>query len=138
MALVKDDVVKMDWESEHALYLKNPISPTGKMFVFAGKEYTNKLGKVIPVIFQVGLAYVWAENGDTTDLWSIKELKNWCKKNVDYSFPTGYMEYIPLVTGEGLNTTFLQELGLEEYSEDILHRLDDIAGYGVEVEQKIQ
>lgn len=133
MSLVKDNVVKMDWEANDCLYTKG--GKFGKTFIFASKEYSTSQGS-ITVFFNCDTAFLWASDPNTEDedLWNAKELKSVLKKNISEAFPVNYAEYVPVI--EYGDTEVIQEVvekyGLEDYVDDIKARLEDVSGYAKE------
>lgn len=130
MSLVVNNVVKMEWQSENWLTTKQ------NMFVMAAQNYTNKDGETIAVVFTAHTAFLWGDEED--GLWSAKEVRDWCKKNVDGSFPTEYDEYIPVIPygmNEALDSV-LEEYGLTEYKEDIENRRADLIPFGLDRDEE--
>ena len=133
MSLLKDNVVKMDWETDDCLFTKG--GKFGKTFIFASKEYSTPKGN-ITVFFTCDTAFLWASDPNTEDedLWNAKELKSVLKKNISEAFPVNFREYVPLI--EYGATEVLEEVvdkyGLGKHVEDIKKRLEDVSGYAEE------
>ena len=111
MALVKNSVVKMEWEQSGWLARRYRNSMTSA-FIFASNPHT-----------------------ENEDIWKAKELKDWYKAgNADYSFPINYEEYVPVIDSGNLwcNEEVLKEYGIEGYKYDIEARLKDVMPYGEE------
>lgn len=133
MALIKNDVVSMDWEADK-------FYETKKGFVAAVKEYSTENG-VVPVIFQDNIAYLLVnENGS---VFSTDE----CAKAIKDIHKNGgepedlYEEnYIELgrtaVVGDGEDAAHYNGLSDEDIA-DINNRLDDLSGYWTIFEEKI-
>lgn len=136
MALVSNSIVKMDWEKSGWLQTKASSKGSAK-FIFASKEYfSNKLNAKIAVFFRSDCAWIWADAG-TDDTWSVAELKDWAKTNVDGSFPHMYSEFIPVIESGDVDCEMavLERFGLVEYKDDIEARLRDIKPYGFEKDE---
>ena len=136
MAKVVNDIVKLDWEKSGWLQTKaTAVNPNG-CFLFATKIYKNSEGTEIPVYFTSSTAFLWVFDYDTDEeeICELPEFKDWVKGNFDYSFPTEYAEYVPIIE-EGLlkaKPEILERFGLTEYKEDIEARLKDLLAYGEE------
>ncbi len=134
MALVDNNVVKMEWEKSGFLTKKQGKATA---FYVATKMYkSSKLGN-IPVFFDPFMAYVWRDAGTKYDLWSVSDLKGFIKESYDSGFPTSYTDNcVPVVHygEEEVDQEMLEELGLTEYADDILARIQDLAPYGEEKE----
>ena len=130
MALVVNNIVKMDWQKENWLETKSKGGKSG-MFIMASQDYENEDGQTVAVIFTAHTAFLW---GDEEGLWTSSEVRDWCKKNVDGSFPTAYDEYIPVVPygSNEANDEVLAKYGLSAYKEDIENRRIDLIPYGID------
>jgi hypothetical protein len=125
MAIVENNIVKMEWEKSEWLQTKSGT------FIFAAKTYSGINGDV-SVLFHPDCAYVWGSDFD--DLWSTDEVKSWYKGEKPTDFPFSYeamIEVIPSGERECLMDV-LESLGLVEFKEDIEKRLVDIKPYGEE------
>lgn len=135
MALVVNNIVKMEWEKSGWLATKGKNGSQGA-FIFASKDYASERGVDITVFFTSDTAFIWASDAHTAeeDIWSGADLKDWCKSNLDGSFPHQYDEYVAVIdSGEATaNDDILQEYGLTKYKDDIEARMRDISPYGEE------
>lgn len=130
MALVVNNIVKMEWQTENWLATKAKGGKPG-MFIMAAQPYTNKDGETVAVIFTAHTAFLW---GDDEGLWTADEVRDWCKKNVDGSFPTAYDEYIAIIPygSNEADDAILEKYGLSEYKEDIENRRIDLIPFGAD------
>lgn len=130
---VVDNVVKMDWDADKALYTKG--GKLGKTFIFAGKDYETSVG-VITVFFNCDTAFIWADDAgeETEDRYNAKELKAWVKDNLDEAFPINYSNYIPVIDfgADEVNADVIEKYDLGAYVDDILARINDVKPYGEE------
>lgn len=135
MALVKNNMVKMDWEKDIFIVLKNGV------FVVAGQDYESSKGETRTVFFNANTAFLWITDAhtDEEDYWDGKELKSWLKENLDGAFPINYDEYVPIVNwgSDKVDMAILEEYGLEQYADDILARLKDLEGYDKEEDKPV-
>lgn len=136
MALVKNNVVKMEWEQSGWLARRHRNSMTSA-FIFASVLYPSKTKKKVTVFFTAETAFIWASEPHTNneDIWTAKELKDWYKKgNADVTFPMNWKEYIAVIDSGNTwcNEEILKEYGIEGYKEDIELRLKDIMPFGEE------
>ena len=137
MALVKNSVVKMEWEQSGWLARRYRNSMTSA-FIFAATSYPSDTNSYhVTVFFTAETAFIFASNPhtETEDIWKAKELKDWYKAgNADYSFPINYEEYVPVIDSGNLwcNDEVLKEYGIEGYKYDIEARLKDVMPYGEE------
>lgn len=130
---VVDNVVKMEWDADKALYTKG--GKFGRTFIFAGQEYSTPNG-TITVFFNCHTAFLWADDAGTEDedLYNAKELKSWVKDNLDGTFPYNYSNYIPIVDydeDEPIDS-MIEKYGLQDFVEDIMERLRDVKPYSEE------
>ena len=136
MALVENNVVKMDWEKTGWLQTKKGI------FVIASKVFDSTLGFPITVFFRPDTAFVWCEDDEDGDVdedsfVNAKDLKSWLKDgNFDEAFPDSYDEYLPIIDSgfSKCNPNVLAKLGLDEFAEEIAKRMADVAPYDEESE----
>lgn len=130
---VVDNVVKMEWDADKALFRKG--GKFGKIFIFAGKDYETSVGTVT-VFFNCYTAFVWADDANTPDedRYNAKELKSWVKDNLDEAFPINYDNYIPIVEygATEVNQSAIDKYDLGAYADDILARLADVKPYSEE------
>lgn len=136
MALVKNSIVKMDWESDSFILMKNGV------FVVAGQDYLSSTrGVNLTVFFNANTAFLWISEPHTEeeDYWNAKELRSWLKENIDGSFPINFEEYVPIVEwgADVCNQNILEEYGLTEYADDILARVKDLADYDKEEDKPV-
>ena len=133
MALIKNDVVSMDWEADRFFETKD-------CFVAAIQLYPTERGD-IAVIFQDKTAYLLLDVDNNPA--SVED----CSEAVKSIFKEGlsaedmYEEsYIELgntvVYGDGIDTA--KNYGLtDEDIQDINNRLDDLSGYWAVIEQSM-
>lgn len=135
MAIVENNIVKMEWEKSGWLATKGRGGSQGA-FIFASKDYQSARGCTISVFFTSDTAFIWANDAHTADedIWNSADLKDWCKSNLDGSFPHQYDEYVAVIdSGEmTANDEILEEYGLMEFKADIEARMRDIAPFGDE------
>lgn len=129
MAIVENNIVKMEWEKSEWLSTK------GGTFIFAGKTYSGTKGD-ISVLFHPDAVYVWCSDYDTDEeeLWSSQEVKDWYKSERPSNFPFSYEEMVDVIHS-GDSTCIdavLEHFGITEFKEDIEKRLNDIKPYGEE------
>ena len=131
MALVENNVVKMEWDKAGWLQKKSGT------FCFASKEYDSTTKGKVTVFFRSNMAFIWASNAhsDDEDLWNAEELKGMIKsEGMDGAFPNMYDEYVPVIEGgeTECDNAVLEEYGIVAYADDIKKRLNDIAPYSEE------
>lgn len=137
MAIVKNSVVKMEWEQNGWLARRYRNSMTSA-FIFAATTYPSEIKKEnITVFFTSETAFIFAADAHTENecLWKAKELKDWYKSGkADWTFPVNYEEYVPVIdTGNTwCNDDILKEYGIEGFKYDIEARLKDVMPYGEE------
>lgn len=137
MALVENNIVKMEWEKSGWLATKAKAGKNGA-FIFASKNYESSSDDydTITVFFNADTAWIWASDAQTDeeDLWDETDLKSWVKTNYDGSFPYMYDEYIPVIVSGGTSCelSILERYGLTEYKDDIEARLRDLVPFGEE------
>lgn len=116
MKLVKNDMVSMDWDAD-------------------GFIVTKKIGLVAAVHNYNGVAVAFSEGKvytmiDDDGKYSFKDMVTVIKRAVkenDCDFPNYYDDYAEIYNGEF--TKSAEILGLTEFEEDILARLEDLSGY---------
>lgn len=137
MGKVINEIVKMDWEQSGWLQTKGAKGKQGT-FIFASKMYPSTVkGVEIPVFFTTGDAFLWVDDAGATDedIWSVEDLKDWCKTEYSSAFPYNYDQYISLTDADGIaSEAELEEWGIAEFKEDIEKRLADLGGFGQEFE----
>lgn len=136
MGLVVNNVVKMEWDEKG--WVQTKAKRDGKsVFILASKEYTNKDGEVIPVFFNGNDAFLWITdaNSDSYELWTVQELVSWVKDEYSSRFPNQYDEFIPVEDDGVALLSVLEKWGLEEYADDIVARVKDLAPYSKETIQ---
>lgn len=131
MALIKNAIVKMDWEADG--FIEHKAQGT---FVAAVNEYDIAGGK-LAVIFMNGKAFLLydEEEGAPTTRESFIEFLH---DMVEEYGPDVVLEdtdecaeiYIELSNGAGVDEDIASAYGLsDEQCEDILARIDDLSGY---------
>lgn len=139
MAIVENNIVKMEWEKSGWLQTKGKAGKEGA-FIFSSKDYESTKYDTVTVFFNPYIAFIWdsGENGEV-ELWNGKELKDWCKTELDGAFPDNYEECITVVdSGEAVaNMDILEKYGIEAAKEDIEKRVLDVRPYGEETELKL-
>ena len=135
MALVINDVVKMEWNKD--LWLQTSSrggSPS--IFIMAAHKYVNKDGKTISVIFVPDTAFLFVDDAGTEneDIWTAEDLRATLKSDFGGGYPYSYDQYTPIIGADADTDAVLEKYGLSEYKEDIEKRLDDISPYGEEKE----
>lgn len=123
---VSNNIVKMDWS-------KKGWAKFSGTFFCASQEYTTDSGETIAVFFTPNEAFVWADNGDITqlaNLWSVNELVPWIKENGDGTFPHAYEEFQRISTTEVVLPEKLEVLGISQWADDINARLEDVSHMG--------
>lgn len=129
MAIVENNIVKMEWDKSEWLQTKAGV------FIFAGKTYEGTNGNV-SVLFHPDAAYVWCTDYNTgdEDAWTTDEVKSWYKQEKPTDFPFSYdamVDIIPSGDSECL-VDVLEHFGITAFKEDIEKRLKDIRPYGIE------
>lgn len=138
--IVENNTVKMEWSKDGWLQTsaKKGKTPT---FILASKDYTNKDGVVISVIFTATTAFVFADDfgGENEDIWKASELIDTIKSDMPGDFPYTLEQYVAIIdSGEAsCRMSVLEKLGLVEYKEDIEARMIDIAPFGYEEDLKV-
>ena len=140
MAIVENNVVKMEWEKSGWLQTK-ASGHLSSAFIFASKEYASPVKGTVTVFFNADVAFLWVSDAhsDSEDMWNASELKEWCKTEMDGSFPEMHAEYVELISS-GEDTcidAILEEYGLTEHKADIEARLQDVRPFGEEYEIKL-
>lgn len=144
MALVTNNIVKMDWDTKGWYELKIK-GRTGTVLVFGSKEYESSTHSKVTVFFRPAGAFLFVTDAGEVgeDLWNAKELKQFVKdEGFDDMFPVSYDEYIPVTeySDEDGELVFVDSVvtsfGLEAHKEDIAARVADIAPYGYVRETK--
>ena len=142
MALVENDIVKMEWEKKEWLQTsgkgaKKPV------FILAAKTYdTDKYGE-ISVIFTTTTAFLFVDGGlsseDVDDVWGAREVIDTVKDemrngSLSGTFPYGYTNYVAVIDSgeEFCNDDILEKYDLVQFKTDIEARLRDVAPYGAE------
>jgi len=135
MAVVVNDVVKMEWEQSRFLQTKSGGKNKKPVFILACKDYPSDspeaLNGVVPVFFNTSSAWLHI---DDEGLFPYSEIKNFLKGGIDYTFPECYGEYNPILTlgSDNVDMDLVKRFGLEEYVDDIKARLEDLSPYGDE------
>lgn len=133
MALIKNDVVSMDWEAEQ-------FFETKEGFVAAIREYQTEKGNVA-IIFQDKVAYLLLdEDNNPASVEDCSEaIKNIYKEGLSAEdlYPDSYVELgTTVVLDDGADTA--RYYGLSDGDiEDINKRLDDLSGYWAIIEQSM-
>ena len=132
MAIVENNIVRMDWEKSEWLETK------GGTFIFAGKTYAGERGDV-SVLFNSDTGFIWVGdyNTDAEDIWSASDVRSWFKKEKPSDFPYAYEEMIPVIDVDGIKDDVLEHFGLAEFRDDIIARFNDIKPYGEEKDVKL-
>ena len=133
MAIVENNVVKMEWQKEGWLQTKKG---TGA-FIFASQVYETETRGKVTVFFNPSTAYLFVTDAHTEneDLWSAEDLIPVLKKEYTYLFPFNVQEYVPVIeSGETeCRADILEEYGLTPFKADIEARLNDVRPFGDEV-----
>lgn len=125
MALLVNDVVKMEWEKSLCL-------TKGDVLYFAGKMYkSSKYGDII-VGFNPYNAFIIRDGDEDTtdDFWEFKDIKK-DVKDCPHDYDSADT-YVTLLTSWGemtVDDAKLEEYGLTEFKADIEARRKDIAQY---------
>lgn len=123
--LVINNKVSMEWE-KRGFYVK------GGKFYFASKEYDTANGKLC-VFFTTDMAFTFFdEEGD----FGLKDMMSFAQKdgNISDRFPCDYDDNYNVLArpyvGEGfVNNKLIEQLGLTEFTEDIVNRVKDLSDY---------
>ena len=141
MAIVENNIVKMEWEKSGWLQTKASGSNANGTFIFASKDYESTVKGTVTVFFNADMAFLWASDAhtDEEDMWNASELKDWCKKNIDGSFPDMYDECVEVISsGESeCIAEILEEYGITQHKADIEARMQDVRPFGEEREVKL-
>lgn len=142
MAIVVNNIVKLEWEKSGWLQAKgSAVNPDGT-FIFASKDYESTVKGTVTVFFNANSAFLWVSDAhtDEEDMWNASELKNWCKKNIDGSFPMMYDECVEIIqSGEDeCVDAILEEYGIVEHKADIEARQRDLRPFGEEFDLKLE
>lgn len=137
MALVENNVVKMDWDKAGWLQTKGSAGKQGA-FILASKEFPSTTKGTVTVFFNPFTAFMWISDAHTSeeDMWNASELKEWLKSELDGSFPDNYDECVNIIPYGNLeaDVAVLEEYGILDYKDEIEARLRDVAPYGDEKE----
>jgi hypothetical protein len=141
MAIVENNVVKMEWDKSGWLQTsarggKQPV------FILASKDYESKTHGTLSVIFTAETAFLFIDDAgtDDEDIWTAQDLISTIKSDMPGYFPYSLNQYTPIInSGEAeCNMDVLEKYGLTEYKDDIEKRQMDIAPYGYETDVKTQ
>ena len=117
MALVRNGIVKMDWNADGFLESRKDG------FISAVKDYNG-----IGVAFKEGKAYTLvSEEGEKYTFQEVVEEIKRAYKKKDGDFPEFYDTYVEIYDGREFSNT--EALGIQEFEEDILNRLKDLEDY---------
>jgi hypothetical protein len=135
MAIVENNIVKMEWDKKGWLQTsarggKQPV------FILASKDYESSTHGTLSVIFTAETAFLFIDNAD---IWSAEDLIDTIKADMPGLFPYSLTQYVPIIdSGEAeCKIDVLEKYGLTEYKDDIEKRQMDVAPYGEEKEVKI-
>lgn len=124
MVFVKNNMVEMDWDAAGFVETKK------LGFISAVHQYGN-----VAVAFKDGKIYTHiSEEGGVI---SFKDLVGAIKRAVkakDEDYPYFYDDYAELYDGRDFSEGTLLHLGIEDYKQDMLDRLEDLSGYWVVTE----
>lgn len=131
--LIINDKVSMEWE-KRGFYVKKGT------FYFASKEYTIGEEKVC-VFFTTDMAFIFFDDNGN---FGLKDMMQFAQKdgNISNRFPCDYDDNYSVVArpyvGESgfVNNKLVEELGLEEYVEDIIKRVKDLSDYDKAVDMR--
>lgn len=126
MNLVQNDMVDMQWNADGFIETKK------LGFISAVHSYGN-----IAVAFRDGKVYTHID--EVGGLISFKDLVSEIKgavRSKDGDYPYFYEDYAEIYDGIDFVDSTLNFLGIEDYREDILSRLEDLSGYSVVTESE--
>lgn len=136
MAIVENNVVKMEWDKSGWFTFKRRNKSNSDIFVFASKVYPSTTHGEVTVFFTPTTAFLFASNAgkEDEDMWNAKELGGVMKRLYSDSFPYNLEEYVAVIeSGEDLCIPFvLDNYGIAEFKEDIEARVKDVRPYGIE------
>lgn len=135
MAIVENNIVKMEWQKDGWLQTKASGRSKG-VFIYASQVYPSTVKGEVTVFFNADMAWIWASDAHTEeeDLWNAKELKSWVKSNLDGSFPDMYDECVEVISSgeDECIMDVLEEYGIVDAKEDIEKRVQDVRPFGYE------
>lgn len=116
--LVKNEMVSMDWEA------KGFIETKKLGFIEAVHNYNG-----VAVAFRDGKIYTMIDDEGNRATFDelVKDSKN-AVKSKDPDYPTFYEDYAEVYDGAEF-TSLVGYLGLENFKQDMLQRLEDLSGY---------
>ncbi len=126
MKVVQNDMVEMQWDADGFIETKK------QGFISAVHKYDG-----VAVAFRDGKIYTHI--GDQGAI-SFKDLVSSIKsavKTKDSDYPYYYEDYAEIYDGEEFAEGTLEYLGISDYKEDMLKRLEDLSGYWLIVETAI-
>lgn len=122
MKLVSNNFVSMDWDSDGFVDSKK------NGFIAAVHKYGDTV-----VAFYEGKIYTHLNSEGTKSSLSMKDFVKVIKQNLvrkpDYDYPNYYEDYAEIYDGAEFNDCLADTLGLTEYKEDMIARLQDLSGY---------
>lgn len=138
MAIVENNIVKMEWDKAGWLQTKASGMNKNGTFIFGSKDYESTVKGTVTVFFNADMAFLWASEAhtDEEDMWNASELKDWCKQNLDGAFPDMYDECVVVINSgdDECIDEVLEEYGIAEHKADIEARLQDVRPFGEEKE----
>ena len=118
MKLVKNEVVSMDWNAEGFIETKK----VG--FISAVHSYGD-----VPVAFRDGKIYTSVTEDGVTDFKTLVDDIKSAHKRKDGDYPEMYDDYVEIFDGGSFDEDNVVFLGLAEYEDDMVERLNDLSGY---------
>lgn len=127
MKVVKNNVVKMDWDADGFVETKS------RGFISAVHLYNDKA-----VAFRDGKIYTHiSDDGEVIGFQDlVGEIKG-AVKSKDGDYPYFYADYAEIFDGKEFSEPILSSLGIAEYKDDMLARLKDLDDYWVMVETEM-
>lgn len=119
MKVVQNDMVAMDWDAAGFVETKKAG------FISAVHRYGD-----VAVAFRDGKVYTHVmEDNSVISFANLVDSIKTAHKQKDGDYPAFYEDYAEIYDGLEFHESTLEFLGIAEYKEDILARLEDLSGY---------
>ncbi len=137
MALVSNNIVKMDWNKDEFLTKKSKAMKGVELFIAAFRVYNRENDTPITITFNAGEAFLWVEDveEDYHHTIPVADQIKWIQKNhKNGGYPDEYdSKYVAIADGNGWydkSGNFQKELGIsDEDAADIVARVNDLLPY---------
>lgn len=126
MKVVKNDFVGMEWNADGFIETKR------LGFISAVHSYEG-----VAVAFRDGKIYTHIdENGAISFTDLVKTIKTAVKEK-DSDYPYFYEDYAEIYDGQEFSEGTLDFLGIAQFKDDMLKRIEDLSGYWVIIESGV-